>query len=162
MNNEESFNITINTVRDYWKSSTALKKIMKELTFMNSPERTCVTLYVSHKDTKEKLNLLLIKELGKVSEIKNEKTRDIVRKVLDSLHTLITNYDELPDNGLIIFHGQITDSCKKISMMTMTILASKPLNTSLFVLDDHYHVYQFKSLFREEEISDDSTVLNVT
>lgn len=158
---EDVYNIKMDVTRDYKKSSSALKKIVREIDYMIGQGMTLISLYIKADNTKEKVfRFLLDKKNEYINAEDRNKNGNKIGLVSDVMN-IIDRYEEIPYNGIIIFYGAAVDKYKKVSMVNVTIKPSKPIQKDFFILDNRCHVYQFKGLLGEEEISDDSTILNV-
>jgi len=96
---------------------------------------------------------LLNEELGTATNIKSAANKKSVITAITSAKERLKLYPKTPDNGLVIFCGQIySDDGKTEKKILIDFEPFKPINTSLYYCDNKFHCETLKELLECDEV----------
>ncbi|MFQ6088405.1 MAG: peptide chain release factor aRF-1 [Candidatus Methanofastidiosia archaeon] len=129
------------------------KKILEELSSHRGRHTELVSLYIPQGYEISKITSQLREELGTASNIKSTSTRKNVTSALEKVLQHLTLYKKLPENGLVIFCGNISEREGNPDITLFSIEPIKPLTIKLyrcnqeFVLDPLYEMLGVKEVY---------------
>jgi peptide chain release factor subunit 1 len=98
---------------------------------------------------------MLTNEQGTASNIKSRTNRQSVISAIVKTKQLLKTYNKIPDTGLCIFCGLVTDSLdhtQKTKLILVDIVPKKELGTSLYLCDNKFHISALKSLLKIDDV----------
>lgn len=95
---------------------------------------------------------LIANELGTATNIKSRTTRNNVLSALERVGHKLKQYKETPDNGLIIFSGNISEKDGVTDIALWAIEPDEPINIRLYRCDQKFVVEPLEDVVREKEI----------
>ncbi|KAJ3343215.1 translation termination factor eRF1 [Entophlyctis luteolus] len=93
---------------------------------------------------------MLADEYGTASNIKSRVTRLSVLSAITSTQQRLKLYSKVPPNGLVIYCGTIVTAEGKEKQITIDIEPIKPINTSLYLCDNRFHVEALADLLESD------------
>lgn len=82
----------------------------------------------------------LTDELGAASNIKSRENRQSVQSALRSILARLKLYRNVPDNGLVIFSGDVVDpNDNKEKKVMIDFEPTKPITVSRYLCDNRFH-----------------------
>lgn len=130
-----------------WK----LKKTIDALEHSKGDGTSMVSLIIPPGDQISKVSKMLNVEHGTASNIKSRVNRQSVQDAIISVIQRLKLYPVVPPNGLIVYCGNIlTEHGTK--QILMSFEPPKPINTSLYVCDNKFHVDGLQYLFKDESL----------
>lgn len=130
-----------------WK----LKKTIEALEHSKGDGTSMVSLIIPPGDQISKVSKMLNVEHGTASNIKSRVNRQSVQDAITSVIQRLKLYNTVPPNGLIIYCGNILTE-HGIKQILMSFEPPKPINTSLYVCDNKFHVDALQYLFKDESL----------
>ena len=112
-----------------------LKKLVKELKQYRAPHTEFVTVYIPAGYELSKIMQHLAEEQGTASNIKSASTRKNVQSALEKMMQHLRNFKKTPENGLVVFTGNIAAGEGKIDMKVWSVEPPVPLNTRIYRCD---------------------------
>jgi peptide chain release factor subunit 1 len=128
-----------------------IKKLIENLEKARGNGTSMISLIISPKDQIARVGKLLAEEFGTASNIKNRVNRLSVLGAITSAQQRLKLYNRVPTNGLVIYCGTILTDEGKEKKVTIDFEPFKPINTSLYLCDNRFHVEPLKELLQSDE-----------
>lgn len=132
---------------EQWK----IKKLIQNLESARGNGTSMISLILPPKDEISRINKKLTEELGTASNIKSRVTRLSVLGALTSLQQKLKLYNKVPENGLVLYCGTVLTSEGKEKKVSIGMEPFKPINTSLYMCDNRFHVEALKELLESDD-----------
>jgi peptide chain release factor subunit 1 len=136
--------------------SVRLYKIRKAISELSSKEgrgTELVSLYIPPKKPIHEVIAYLRNEWGTAGNIKSDTTRNHVQDALTRTMQRLKLYRETPETGLVIFSGALPTNGPGSEVIRLNeIVPPKPVNTFLYMCDDHFHVEFLKDMLKAEKV----------
>lgn len=94
---------------------------------------------------------MLADEFGTASNIKSRVNRLSVLSAITSTQQRLKLYNKVPDNGLVVYCGEIITSEGKEKKINMDFEPFKPINTSLYLCDNKFHTEALSELLESDQ-----------
>ena len=131
-----------------WK----IKRLIKNLDNQQGNGSSMVSLIIPPKEQLSKMNELLTKEYGTAQNIKSSKTKQTVSTAIVSTKEKLKLYRKTPDNGLVIFCGQVLlDDGKTEKKITIDFEPFRPINQFLYKCDTKFHTGPLQGLLQDSD-----------
>jgi len=91
---------------------------------------------------------MLADEIGTASNIKSRVNRQSVLAAIGSAQQRLKLYNHVPPNGLVIYCGTVLTDEGKEKKLNMDFEPFKPINTSLYMCDNRFHVEALSDLLQ--------------
>lgn len=136
--------------------SVRLYKIRKAISELSSKEgrgTELVSLYIPPKKPIHEVVAYLRNEWGTAGNIKSDTTRNHVQDALTKTMQRLKLYRETPETGLVIFSGALPTNGPGSEVIRLNeIVPPKPVNTFLYMCDDHFHVEYLRDMLKPEKV----------
>jgi len=109
-----------------------LKKLIGELERYSTPATTLLSLYIPPEYPLGKVMQQLREEYGTASNIKTKKTQLDVQTALSRAMEALKNYNKTPQNGLVIFAGNVSDNPSKDDYRLWVLEPPEPVPIRLY------------------------------
>ena len=129
-----------------------LKKLIKQLAKYKGRHTELVTYYVPAGYDLNLVNKHLSDEAGTATNIKGKQTRDNVIGALEKAIQELKLYKKTPDNGLMIFSGNVTEKEGQQNFNVWAIEPPMPLNQRLYKCDKEFELEALKNMVATDEI----------
>ena len=131
-----------------------VKRLLTELANVSGRGTELISLYIPPKRPPYDVINQLKEEYGTASNIKSDQTRTHVQDALVHIMQRLKLYKQFPENGPIVFCGYVPspDNPANLELKYYEIVPPKPVPTSLYRCDDHFHLDILKSLLKEEDL----------
>jgi peptide chain release factor subunit 1 len=139
--NEAEKNIEI------WK----VKKLIKRLEAARGNGTSMISLIIPPKDQVSRAAKMLAEEFGTASNIKSRVNRQSVLSAITSTQQRLKLYNKVPNNGLVIYCGEIITSEGKERKINIDFEPFKPINTSLYLCDNKFHTEALSELLESDQ-----------
>ena len=128
-----------------WK----IKKLIKNLQNAKGNGTSMISLIIPPKDQIARIAKMLADEYGTASNIKSRVNRQSVQSAITSTQQRLKLYNRVPTNGLVVYCGEmlIEDKPKKVAI---DFEPFKPINTSLYLCDNHFHTEALAELLESD------------
>jgi len=121
---------------EMWK----LRKLIKNLSNARGNGTSMISLIIPPKEQIARWSQKLTDEYGTASNIKSRVNRLSVLSAITSTQQKLKLYSRVPTNGLLIYCGTILTDEGKEKMVNIDLEPFKPINTSLYLCDNKFHV----------------------
>lgn len=130
-----------------WK----IKKLIKSLEAAKGNGTSMISLVIPPKDQIARIQTMLVEEAGTASNIKSRVNRLSVLSAITSTQQRLKLYNKIPPNGLVIYCGTIQTSEGKEKQVTIDFEPFKPINTSLYLCDNKFHLEALSQLLESDD-----------
>lgn len=110
-----------------------------------------ISLIIPPKDQISRISKMLGDEFGTASNIKNRVNRLSVLGAITSTQQRLKLYNKVPPNGLVIYCGTIVTDDGKEKKVNIDFEPFKPINTSLYLCDNKFHVEALNELLESDD-----------
>eukprot|EP00291_Cryptomonas_curvata_P028753 CAMPEP_0172207320 /NCGR_PEP_ID=MMETSP1050-20130122/33764_1 /TAXON_ID=233186 /ORGANISM="Cryptomonas curvata, Strain CCAP979/52" /LENGTH=511 /DNA_ID=CAMNT_0012886613 /DNA_START=181 /DNA_END=1717 /DNA_ORIENTATION=- len=132
---------------EQWK----IKKLIKNLDAARGNGTSMISLIIPPKDQVSRVNKMLGDEYGTASNIKSRVNRLSVLSAITSTQQRLKLYNRVPTNGLVLYCGTVLTEDGKEKQVTIDFEPFKPINTSLYLCDNKFHVEALKELLESDD-----------
>ena len=94
---------------------------------------------------------MLAEEFGTASNIKSRVNRQSVLGAITSTQQRLKLYNKVPPNGLVVYCGDIITAEGKERKINIDFEPFKPVNTSLYLCDNKFHVEALNELLESDQ-----------
>ncbi|KAJ1958873.1 translation termination factor eRF1, partial [Dipsacomyces acuminosporus] len=131
---------------ELWK----MKKLIKSLEAARGNGTSMISLILPPKTQLSQTNGMLATEYGTASNIKSRVNRLSVLSAITSTQQRLKLYTKTPPNGLVIYCGTIITEEGKEKKVNIDFEPFKPVNTSLYMCDNKFHVEALAELLESD------------
>lgn len=110
-----------------------------------------ISLILPPKDQISRVAKMLADEYGTASNIKSRVNRLSVLSAITSTQQRLKLFSKVPPNGLIIYCGTILTDEGKEKKVNIDFEPFKPINTSLYLCDNKFHVEPLAELMEDDD-----------
>ncbi|SBT75668.1 peptide chain release factor subunit 1, putative [Plasmodium ovale] len=132
---------------EQWK----IKRLIKKLENAKGNGTSMISLIIKNKDEVSRINKMLADELGTASNIKSRVNRLSVLSAITSTQQKLKLYSKTPPKGLVVFCGTVITEDGKEKKMSIDFEPFRPINTSLYLCDNKFHVEALKELLESDD-----------
>jgi peptide chain release factor subunit 1 len=132
---------------EMWK----MKKLIKTLTQSRGNGTSMISLVIRPGDQISKVNKMLTDEYGTASNIKSRVNRLSVLGAITSAQERLKRYNRVPENGLVVYTGTITNDEGKEKKVNYDFEPFKPICTSLYLCDNKFHCEALAELLQDDD-----------
>jgi peptide chain release factor subunit 1 len=129
------------------RADLRLRKRVEEIRDLEGQGTELVTLFIPPDDNLQSWVGRLSSEYSEAGNIKSKRTRTNVQSALKKAKNLLQQYKQTPENGLVVFTGQVDDDF--ISLVFDDL--PHPISESNYICDDHFHTEPVESLVTPDE-----------
>jgi len=119
---------------EQWK----VRRLISALNQARGHGTSAITLIIGAGCDINRSNKMLTEELSAGTNVKSKENRLSVLSALTSTQQRLKRYNRIPDNGLIIFCGEMLMD-DKVKKVTFDIVPFKPIHKSLYKCDNKFH-----------------------
>lgn len=132
---------------EQWK----MKKLIKSLEAARGNGTSVISLVIPPKTQLSQVSQMLVTEEGTASNIKSRTNRQSVLTAIGSARQRLKLYTKIPENGLVVYCGEVLQDDGKTKKVTIDFEPFKPLASFLYMCDNRFHVDQLKALLADDE-----------
>ncbi|MEA1994444.1 MAG: peptide chain release factor aRF-1 [Euryarchaeota archaeon] len=129
-----------------------LKKMIERISEYRGRNTELVSLYIPAEYPLPKVAQMIKDEAGTASNIKSKSTRKNVLAALEKITQHLKLYKQTPENGLIIFCGNISSQQGNPDYHLFSLEPPEPISTSLYRCDQEFVVEPLSDLVEERNI----------
>jgi len=133
---------------EIWK----MKKLVQKLRDARGAGTSMISLVSPPGTAIPQINRMLTEEYGTATNIKSRVNRLSVLDAITSTQQRLKRYNRIPPNGLLLYCGTILTPEGKEKRVTIDMEPFKPINTSLYMCDNRFHVDCLKELLEDEDV----------
>ncbi|ODQ66436.1 polypeptide release factor [Nadsonia fulvescens var. elongata DSM 6958] len=131
---------------EIWK----VKKLIKTLQTLRGNGTSMISLVMPPRTQIPLISKMLADEYGTASNIKSRVNRLSVLSAITSTQQKLKLYNRCPPNGLVIFCGEVITAEGKEKKLNIDFEPFKPINTSLYLCDNKFHVDALAELLESD------------
>lgn len=128
-----------------------LKRLLKRLDSVKGSGTSVVTLILPPGSTLHLSVQKLTDELGAASNIKSRVNRQATEDAISATQTRLKTYSRCPENGLVIFAGEVADTDGKPRRIVIDFEPYRPIQTSKYVCADTFYLDPLHDLLNIHE-----------
>lgn len=132
---------------EQWK----LRRLINQLTAAKGAGTSMISLIVPPKDDLNRVNTMLTQEYGTASCIKSRTNRLSVLGAITSTQQRLKMYNRTPNNGLILYCGEIITEDGKEKKVTIDFEPFKPIGTTMYLCDNKFHCEDLAELLESDD-----------
>lgn len=132
---------------EQWK----IKKLIKNLEAARGAGTSVISLIMTPREQISAMNKKLTEEYGTASNIKSRVNRLSVQEAITSTQQRLKLYNKVPENGLVLYCGNVMTDEGKEKKVTIDFEPFKPINTSLYLCDNKFHTEPLSSMMESDE-----------
>ena len=129
-----------------------LKKLIKQLEKIRGRHTELVSVYVPAGYDIVKVYSHLQEEQGTAKNIKDAKTRGNVIDSLEKAVRLMKELGRTPENGLVVFSGNISTQENKIDISAWAVEPPEPLNIRMYRCDQKFVLEPLRDMMEHKEV----------
>jgi peptide chain release factor subunit 1 len=126
------------------------KKLVKRLEAYRGNGTSMISLIIPPHDAVARAQKLLTAEYGTAVNIKSRVNRQSVQEAITSAQERLKLYTAIPANGLAIYCGTVMTETG-VKKLTFDLEPFRPINTSLYMCDNKFHVEALMTILHESE-----------
>ncbi|BAM40559.1 eukaryotic peptide chain release factor [Theileria orientalis strain Shintoku] len=132
---------------EQWK----IKRLINKLESAKGNGTSMISLIIRPKDDVNRINKMLSDEYGTASNIKSRVNRLSVLSAITSTMQRLKLYRATPPNGLVVYCGTVITDDGKEKKVSIDFEPFKPINTSLYLCDNKFHVESLHELLESDD-----------
>jgi peptide chain release factor subunit 1 len=132
---------------EQWK----MKKLIKSLEAARGNGTSVISLIIPPKTQLSQVSQMLVTEEGTASNIKSRVNRASVLSAIGSARQRLKLFTKIPDNGLVLYCGEVLTDDGKEKKVTIDLEPFKPISAFLYMCDNRFHVEPLKALLQDDE-----------
>ncbi|PVU84645.1 hypothetical protein BB559_005184 [Furculomyces boomerangus] len=136
----------IDTNVELWK----MKRLIKSLEQARGNGTSMISLVLPPRSQVAQTTKMLADEYGTASNIKSRVNRLSVLSAITSAQQRLKLYNKIPNNGLVVYCGTIITEEGKEKKVNIDFEPFKPINTSLYMCDNKFHVEALSELLESD------------
>ena len=134
---------------EQWK----IKRLIKRLEQAKGNGTSMISLIIPAKKAITDITKMLNDEQGTATNIKSNVNRKSVLTAITSARERLKLYNRTPPNGLILYTGTVLgEDGRTEKKMVIDFEPFKPINKSLYLCDNKFHVEDLKELLENEDV----------
>jgi peptide chain release factor subunit 1 len=127
-----------------------LWKLLRELEKMRGRHTELVSFYIPAKSEFNKASELISQEQALTRNVKNKTVRKNVLSALEKISQELKLYKKLPENGLVIFCGNISKEEGKADIRLWTVIPQEKIYVKLYWCGQKFELKPLKELIKEK------------
>ncbi|EAN33034.2 peptide chain release factor 1 [Theileria parva strain Muguga] len=132
---------------EQWK----IKRLIQKLESAKGNGTSMISLIIRPKDDVNRISKMLSDEYGTASNIKSRVNRLSVLSAITSTMQRLKLYRNTPPNGLVVYCGTVITDDGKEKKVSIDFEPFKPINTSLYLCDNKFHVESLNELLESDD-----------
>ncbi|HIH11648.1 TPA: peptide chain release factor 1 [Candidatus Woesearchaeota archaeon] len=129
-----------------------IKKLVRELRSYRAPHTEFVSVYIPAEYELTKITNHLAEEQGTASNIKSTSTRKNVQSALEKMIQHLRLFKKTPENGLVVFSGNIAAAEGKQDVRVWSIEPPIPLNIRIYRCDKIFVTDILENLIMDQHV----------
>jgi len=133
-------------------SKLALKKLIRQLDKIKGRHTELVTVYIPANSSLNEAITQLKSEESTAENIKSKSVRKNVTTALDKIIRHLQLYKKTPENGLVIFCGNISEKEGSSDIEIWAVEPPEPVKTKMYWCDQKFVLEPLKEMVEEREV----------
>ncbi|EPY50301.1 translation release factor eRF1 [Schizosaccharomyces cryophilus OY26] len=135
------------TAIQIWK----IRRLVKQLVNCHGNGTSMITLIIPPREQISRISSMLAEEYGTASNIKSRVNRLSVLSAITSTRERLKLYNKVPENGLVIYCGEVMMEGNKTRKLNIDFEPFKPINTSQYLCDNKFHTEALAELLETDQ-----------
>ncbi len=127
-----------------------LSKLLRELEKIRGRHTELISYYIPAGSDLKNVSELINQEQALTRNVKNKTVRKNVLSALEKINQELKLYKNLPENGLVIFCGNVSKDEGKADIKLWTIIPPEKISIKLYWCDQKFELNPLKELIREK------------
>jgi peptide chain release factor subunit 1 len=127
-----------------------LRKLLKELEKMRGRHTELISFYIPSGSDFNKAMELISQEQAVTRNVKSKTVRKNVLSALEKISQELKLHTKIPENGLVIFCGNISEEEGKPDIKLWTVIPPEKINIKKYWCDQKFELDPLKDLIREK------------
>jgi len=127
------------------------RKSLEELRVKNGQGTELVTIYIPPDKKIHEVVAQLRDEHGSASNIKSKSTRTSVQSALDSIISRLRYFKKPPENGMVIFSGNVHKSGDKYDLETIVVEPPQPITSYSYRCGSQFELDFLEGMLKEQK-----------
>ncbi|MEM4634004.1 MAG: peptide chain release factor aRF-1 [Candidatus Anstonellaceae archaeon] len=137
---------------DKSKAKYELKKQIERLKELKGSGTELISVYIPSNQPVHEMANKLREEAGQAQNIKSKSTRKNVGDALERiLHHLKTYGNTVPESGVAIFCGNVSDNPAKVDIELFTVYPPEPINVQIYRCDSRFFLEPLERMLETNE-----------
>lgn len=132
---------------EQWK----IRRLIKSLESARGAGTSMISLIVSPKEDINRVSKMLTEEYGTASSIKSHVNKLSVLGAITSTQQRLKRYAKTPNNGLILYCGEIITEDGKEKKVTIDFEPFKPIHVKMYLCDNKFHTEDLAELLEDDD-----------
>jgi peptide chain release factor subunit 1 len=128
-----------------------IKKLVKYLNNAKGSGTSVITIYIPPGDQIPKIQNMLLTEYGLCSNIKSASNKKSVQDAITSSQEKLKQYKSVPQNGLILYCGDVITEDGKDKRLTMAIEPFKAVSRSMYKCDNRFDTEELSKMLENDD-----------
>jgi len=129
-----------------------LKKLINMLEKIKGRHTELVSVYIPAGHNLDAVKAQLASEADTASNIKSKTVRTNVITAIEKMLTELKKFKKTPDNGMVLFSGNVSDVEGKPDYKIWVIIPPEPINVKLYRCDSYFVVEPLKELIEAKNV----------
>ncbi|MEM5793613.1 MAG: peptide chain release factor aRF-1 [Candidatus Aenigmatarchaeota archaeon] len=129
-----------------------LKKLVKYLEKIRGRHTELISLYIPSGYNLAEIQNMLRSEYALTQNVKSRQTRNNVLSALEKIMNHLKLFRTTPENGLIVFCGNISEKEGESDIQIWSIEPPQPLNQKIYWCDQNFVLDPLKEMLTEKEV----------
>jgi len=129
-----------------------LKMLLEELEKIRGRGTELVSVYIPAEYNINEITSLISSEISTAENIKSKTTRKNVISALEKIGQRLKHYQKTPENGLVIFCGNVSQREGVADYKLWEIIPPEPLKVRIYRCDQTFVLDPLKRMVREKEV----------
>ncbi len=129
-----------------------LKKLVEELEKIRGRHTELISLYIPAGYNLNEIVSMISQEIALTENVKSKTVRKNVTDALTKILQHLRLYKQTPENGLVIFAGNVSQQEGKSDIKLWAIEPPQPINVKLYWCDQKFELAPLKEQLKEKEV----------
>lgn len=129
-----------------------LKETIEEIEDYRGRNTELVSLYIPPGYSKSKIVRFLTQEQSEAENIKSKQTRKNVKAALDKIQRRLKNVQDVPENGVALFAGNISDQEGRPDIQLWEVEPPEPVDSRIYRCDKKFLIEPLEDILIEKDV----------
>ena len=117
-----------------------LRRLLRELSQMKGKHTELISYYIPAGSDLNKISELITQEQALTRNVKNKTVRKNVLSALEKIGQELKRYNKLPENGLAIFCGNVSEEEGKTDIKLWAVVPPEKIQVKLYWCDQKFEL----------------------
>jgi len=127
-----------------------LRRLLRELSQMKGKHTELISYYIPAGSDLNKISELITQEQALTRNVKNKTVRKNVLSALEKIGQELKRYNKLPENGLAIFCGNVSEEEGKTDIKLWAVVPPEKIQVKLYWCDQKFELGPLEELAKEK------------